>query len=179
MDGCNSPTSCVAIPPPSPHDVSHVSRRKENFRTLSIPKQDYFSLLLDWAREMGCTQDHQPISNYLAFVDIEAQVRLHKLIPNLFYYLSTFYHFLVSKIKKAYSNEPFERIINSTPSKNHLSERKGKNPSKYASLAFDQDNMNEDSQSIISNIRQLVLGNLLVFVKIIHMAVFVSNLFLY
>lgn len=36
-------------------DANHVTCWKENFNSLNIPKQEYLSLLVTWAQEMGCT----------------------------------------------------------------------------------------------------------------------------
>lgn len=42
-------------------DGSHISRWKKNFNELNIPKNDYLSLLVDWAQQAECTHDHKLI----------------------------------------------------------------------------------------------------------------------
>lgn len=81
---------------------------------------------------MGHTQDHQLIANYLDFVDSEAQVSFDNLSPNLFFYLPTFYHFLVSKMKMTQAHEPTEPLLQSTSIGKHLFEEIDK-LSEYAS----------------------------------------------
>lgn len=70
----------------------------------------------------GYTQDHQLIANYLDLVDSEAQVSIDNFSLNLLYYLSTFYHFLDSKLKMAQGHQSIEPL-NQSPSTSRLLKR--------------------------------------------------------
>lgn len=151
---------------------------KNNFRNLSISKENYFGLLVEWAREMGCSQDHQLIANCLNFVDSEAHVSLDNLSPSLFYYLPTFYHFLVGKLKMAQGPEPIEPLNQSTSISKHLSDEKHKF-SEYASPMMDQDSVEKGSQIITSNIWQVMLGMISLSSKDTQIYSAFTNSFLY
>lgn len=68
----------------------HVDRWKLKFRSLNIPKKIGFGLVVDWAREAGCSHDHKLIANCLDFMDSQAQVSSANPPPNILYYLPTF-----------------------------------------------------------------------------------------
>lgn len=42
---------------------------KNNFNSINIPKKDLLGLLLNWAKEVGCSQEYQLIANCLEFID--------------------------------------------------------------------------------------------------------------
>lgn len=58
---------------------SHINSWKEMFNKLVVPKNQYFELLINWAKEVGWFQYHQLISYCLDFVDLGAQVSTTKL----------------------------------------------------------------------------------------------------
>lgn len=60
---------------------------------LRIPKNGYLALIMDWARSMGCSNDHDFIASCHAFLDPEAQESSTNLSPNTLFYLPLF-HFL-------------------------------------------------------------------------------------
>lgn len=79
----------------------------------SVHPEGSFSLLVDWAQEMGCTEDHQLISNCLDFVDTGAQVSLTNLS---LIYSTTYPLFTISSstiLKRPKAMSPLS--ISSTP----------------------------------------------------------------
>lgn len=116
----------------------------------------------------GYTQDHQLIANYLDLVDSEAQVSIDNFSLNLLYYLSTFYHFLDSKLKMAQGHQSIEPLNQSPSTSRHLAEETSNNVSEYASPLRNQDNVKEGSQSIKSNIRQLMSGKISLYPRATH-----------
>lgn len=47
---------------------------EEQIQQSQNSKKEYLSLLISWAQDMGCTQDHKLISNCLDFRDSKSQV---------------------------------------------------------------------------------------------------------
>lgn len=78
----------------------------------SVHPEASFFLLVDWAQEMGCTEDHQLISNCLDFVDTRAQVSLTNLS---LIYSTTYPLFTISS--SAILRRPKPVSISSTPAR--------------------------------------------------------------
>lgn len=111
----------------------HVDRWKLKFRSLNIPKQIGLSLVVDWAREAGCSHDHKLIANCLDFMDSEAQVSSANISLNILYYLPTFYYFVAHRISKQAKDSPNQMYSNQQEDQKDYSDVKGSDASVYSS----------------------------------------------
>lgn len=71
---------------------------EKEFKSVNYFETSVFGLPVDCARELGCARDHLLIANCLDFTDVEAQVTLSNLSPNILYYLPTFFHFFSKQV---------------------------------------------------------------------------------
>lgn len=53
---------------------------------LAFLKHLYFAHIIGWTRDIGCSDDHKLIADYLDFLDPDVQVCSHKLRLNTVYY---------------------------------------------------------------------------------------------
>lgn len=118
---------------------------------------------------MGCTQDHQLIANCFDFVDTNTRVSVDNLSLNLLCYSPTFYHFRFNKLKMAQDQELTDHQNRSPSVSKHMSEKKGKDNSDYASLVLDQDDIEGGSQSITSNIQHLMSAKISISPRDFHL----------
>lgn len=128
----------------------HMDRWKSKFNSLNTPNQIGLGLMVNWAREASCSQDHKLIANCLSFMDSKAQVSITTLTPNILYYLPTPYHFVEHKIRD-HSHETLMHIHNTRPvdHKDH-SDVKDSDISVYSSPIQNIEYEVEGSHSFIS-----------------------------
>lgn len=130
--------------------AKHVDRWKLKFGSLNIPKQIGLGLVLDWARETGCSQDYKLIATCLNFMESEAQVSIATLTPNILNYLPTLYHFVAQKIKEQ-SQESLMHIYNNRQEdQKDYSDIKDSDVSVYSSPIQNIDSEVEGNHSFIS-----------------------------
>lgn len=114
--------------------------------------------MVDCAQQVGCSHDHQLIANCLDFLDTEAQVNLFGFSPNILFFLSTLFHFIVNQTKESQPECIHGFTMNVASNGKQASDRKDYIASVYSSLAQNHETDGEASLSITSNIRKFIEG---------------------